>query len=255
MNIFENYARYYDFLYQDKNYGAEANYIDALIKRYYPEAKSILELGCGTGNHAMFLIQKNYEVLGVDISEKMVEQANKKAQIFSDLKDKISFLCADIRNLNLDKKFDAVISLFHVISYQTTNLDLLKSFSVVKQHLKPGGIFIFDCWYGPAVLTNKPSVRVKRFEDERIQITRLAEPQINPNENYVDVNFQVYIHDKKSNRTEEFKEVHRMRYLFKPEIEILLNQNDLSLLSFEEWGSGKSAGSDSWGVCFVAKRI
>jgi SAM-dependent methyltransferase len=254
MNVFENYAHYYDFLYQDKNYELEADYVDRLLKKYSNDAKSILELGCGTGKHAIFLAQKGYEVFGVDISENMVNQAQVRALEYKDLKDKTSFSCADIRSLNLNKKFDAVISLFHVVSYQTTNQDLQKAFYVAKNHLNEDGIFIFDCWYGPAVLMQKPETRIKRFENEKVQITRLAEPKIYANENCVDVNYQIYLHDKKTEQTCEFKETHKMRYLFKPEIELLLEQNGLRLLGFEEWESGKEPGFDSWGVCFVCKK-
>lgn len=254
MNIFENYALYYDFLYQDKNYELEADYVDCLIKKYSKDAKSILELGSGTGKHAILLAQKGYEVVGVDISENMVKQAQVRVLENKDLKDKTSFFCADIRSLNLNKKFDAVISLFHVVSYQTTNQDLKKTFAVAKNHLNEEGLFIFDCWYGPAVLTCKPETRIKRFENEKVQITRLAEPKIYANENCVDVNYQIYLHDKDKKQTCEFKETHTMRYLFKPEIELLLEQNGLKLLGFEEWESGKEPGFDSWGVCFVCKK-
>jgi SAM-dependent methyltransferase len=255
MNVFENYAFYYDLLYKDKNYESEANYIDDLIKKYSIKANSILELGCGTGKHAILLVQKGYEIVGVDISQNMVDQAQKIILKNKSLGRKVSFSCADIRSLNLNKKFDAVISLFHVVSYQTTNQDLQKTFSVAKNHLNENGIFIFDCWYGPAVLTQKPETRIKRLENEKVQITRLAEPKIYANENCVDVNYQIYLHDKYKKHTCEFKETHKMRYLFKPEIELLLEQNGLKLVGFEEWESGKEPGFDSWGVCFVAKRI
>jgi hypothetical protein len=65
---------------------------------------------------------------------------------------------------------DAVImsafTIFHVFSYQTTNGDLVAALTTAKEHLNPDGILIFDCWYGPAVLSNKPTIRVKTIEDD-----------------------------------------------------------------------------------------
>ena len=63
----------------------------------------------------------------------------------------------DIREIRLNKRFDTVIALFHVISYQTTNEDVTAAFETARQHLNSGGIFIFDISYGPAVLTERPA--------------------------------------------------------------------------------------------------
>ncbi|MCK4650930.1 class I SAM-dependent methyltransferase [Candidatus Babeliales bacterium] len=254
MNVFENYAAYYDLLYQDKNYESEANYIDKLIQKYFLNAKSIFELGCGTGKHAMFLAKKGYFVHGVDFSNKMISFAKNIVEEHKDLVGKLNFSYGDIRSVCLNKKFDIVISLFHVVSYQLTNDDLKKTFLSAAKHLNKEGIFIFDCWYGPAVLNNKPLVRVKRFENSKLFITRVAEPKTYPNENRVDVNYQVYVNDKKTKNTNEFKEIHKMRYLFKPEVEFILEECGFKLLNFEEWGTGKEPGIDSWGVCFICKK-
>jgi len=56
--VFNDYARYYDLLYQDKDYQAEADYVAGLMKRFHLEARSILKLGSGTGIHASLLAKK-----------------------------------------------------------------------------------------------------------------------------------------------------------------------------------------------------
>jgi SAM-dependent methyltransferase len=140
-----------------------------------------------------------------------------------------------------------------VISYQTTNEDLLAAFATVKAHLKPGGVFIFDCWYGPAVLSDRPTIRVKRLEDEEISVTRIAEPLMYPNDNLVDVNYQVFIKDKNTGAVEEVQETHRMRYLFKPEIDLLLGQNQCKPIECREWMSDRNPGFDTWGIYFMVK--
>jgi SAM-dependent methyltransferase len=252
--VFGDYARYYDLLYRDKDYSGEANFIHELIKKYASNAGSILELGCGTGKHAELLSKMGYEVFGVDMSHEMLEVANKRLiGLGKKQPPKLSFAHGDIRTYRTERRFDVVISLFHVVSYQTTNKDLQGVFETAKVHLKQGGVFIFDCWYGPAVLTDRPVVRVKRLEDEAIEVTRIAEPRIYANESIVDVNYHVLIKNKSTGIVEELKETHRMRYLFKTEIDFLFEQAGFEFVCSVEWMTGREPGFDTWSVCFVGQ--
>lgn len=246
MSVFGKYSSYYNLLYKDKDYAGEAEYIHNLIQKHSPGAKSILDLGCGTGRHDLLLAEKGYSVTGVDQSEEMLAVANSQLSTLNFQPSIVSFTQGDIRNVRLNETFDVVISLFHVMSYQITNEDLNAAFETVKVHLKKGGIFIFDFWYGPAVLTDKPAVRAKRLEDEDIFVTRIAEPVTHPNENIVDVNYHVFIRDKASDRVDEIKESHRMRYLFKPEIEFFCTKNGLKITEILEWMTDKEPGFESW---------
>lgn len=253
--VFGDYTRYYDLLYRDKDYAGETKFIHGLIQKHAPNAGSILELGCGTGKHAELLSKMGYKVLGIDISHEMLEAANRR---LSDLEEnvakKFSFDRGDIRTYRTEYCFDVAISLFHVMSYQTNNKDLQGVFETAKVHLKQGGVFIFDCWYGPAVLTDRPAVRIKRLEDDAIQVTRIAEPEVHANENIVDVNYHVFIKNKATGIVEELKETHRMRYLFKTEIDFLFEQAGFEFVDSVEWMTGRTPGFDTWGVCFVGKK-
>lgn len=251
--VFADYARYYDLLYRDKDYKAEAEYVTNLIRRFRPSARSILELGSGTGMHAGLLAEKGFNVHGIERSPEMLVQSQTLAEKMKPEQGQLIFSPGDIRDIRLNKRFDAVIALFHVISYQTTNEDVLSTFKTAIHHLKPGGIFIFDIWYGPAVLAQHPEVRIKRMSDEKIEVTRLAEPVIHPNENLVDVNYHVFVRDRATGTVKELQETHVMRYFFKPEIELFASPNGLKILNAEEWLTEKSIGPDTWGTCFVIR--
>jgi hypothetical protein len=67
------------------------------------------------------------------------------------------------------------------------------------------------------------------------------------------VNYTVIIRDKASQRVDELKETHHMRYLFRPEVEFFLAENRLSLIESVEWMTGREPGFDTWSVCFVAR--
>ena len=254
--VFTEYAHYYDLLYKDKDYAGEADYIRDLICRFAPGAENVLELGSGTGKHASLLADRGFRVHGVERSDEMlatalrlVEERQRREPSWPAPR----FVRGDIRTARVDGTFDAAISLFHVISYQTTNDDLLAAFTTARKHLKHDGIFIFDAWYGPAVLTDRPATRVKRMEDDRIQVTRLAEPRLYPNENIVDVDYHVFIRDKTDGRMTENRETHRMRYLFQPEVRCMAESAGFRLECAEEWMSGREPGLNTWGVCFIAR--
>lgn len=253
MTVFGDYSRYYDLLYRDKDYIGESQFIHQLILSHAPNSLDILELGCGTGHHAALLAQQGYKLHGIDISQEMLDYANnRRSQLTAELASNLQFTKGDIRQVRLNQKFDVVISLFHVISYQTTNADLQAAFATAKVHLKPNGIFIFDVWYGPAVLTTPPAVRVKKLEDDTVQITRIAEPVMYPNENLVDVNYNVFIKDKVTRVIEELKEVHTMRYLFRPELESYVSNFQLRIIDCKEWLTKEEPDLKTWNVYFIA---
>ena len=253
MTVFDAYAQYYDLLYQDKDYAKEANFIHKLIATYAPQAQDVLELGSGTGRHAEYLAEQGYCLTGVERSPEMLARCAQRQTIQTQsIQNRPTFLEGDLRKIRLDRQFDCVLSLFHVISYQATNADLSAAFNTVAQHLKPGGVFIFDVWYGPAVLRDLPQVRVKRLQNDSLAITRIAEPVLHPNENWVDVNYHIFLQPTGQNFCHELQEVHRMRYLFKPELEDLLSRSALTLEQYGEWMSDQPADFDTWGVYFVA---
>ena len=66
--------------------------------------------------------------------------------------------------IELKRGYDVVVALFHVISYLPDNSDLEAAFARIREHMKPGGILIFDYWYGPAVLTDRPPRGSRRLK-------------------------------------------------------------------------------------------
>src|SRR5262249_312614 len=128
---FRKYSAYYDLLYRDKDYAAEAAYVARTIRSAASGARSILELGSGTGRHGRLLVGMGFDVHGIERSADMVAVAIASSAL-PPAGAVGSFTCevGDIRSANIGRTFDAVIALFHVISYQTTNEDLQATFRV-----------------------------------------------------------------------------------------------------------------------------
>lgn len=244
---FDAYSRYYDLLYRDKDYAAEVEYIACLLERYGVSGPELLEFGSGTGRHGRLLAERGYGVTGIERSAEMVAQAQLAP----------GFTCqqGDICTVQLGRTFDAVLSLFHVVSYQTTNAAAQAVFARAAEHLQPGGLFLFDVWYSPAVAAQCPEVRVKRLAAEGLEITRLAEPVLHPNDNCVDVHYTIFARDTASGAVQTFTETHPMRHFSLPELDLFAAVAGFERLCAEAFLTGKPAGEDSWGLCVVLRKI
>ena len=311
-DVFGDYGRYYDLLYADKDYAAEAQYVASLLERFRitpcsklqtPNSR-ILEFGCGTGKHARLLAEMGYEVTGIERSAEMAEEAGSREQGAGSGKRKArskergaesgepgnaspdvvqlgrtglptrqdgsgepsyntptrgaegSFRCllGDIRTTDLGQTFDAVISLFHVVSYQTTNEDVAAVFENAARHLDADGVFLFDVWYAPAVLTLQPAIRVKRVENEEVHLTRIAEPTLLPDQNCVRVDYTLFAQRLADGYIDQCAESHLMRYFSTPEIRALAERYGFDVACDQEWLTGKPADTSTWGVCYVLRK-
>ncbi|MDP3996388.1 MAG: class I SAM-dependent methyltransferase [bacterium] len=243
---FQTYSKYYNLLYGDKDYNAEANYVSKKIRTFAPKAESVLEFGSGTGGHGLLLQKNGFQVFGLDKSEYMAAEAKKKG---------LECQVADISNFKLKGKYDAVVSLFHVISYLTDNKDLIATFFNAHKHLNNGGVFLFDVWYSPAVYKQKASHRVKRMKNKEIAVTRTATPKIDGNRNVINVEYKILVKDLITKKTNRLLENHPMRHFSIPEIGLLAKLTGFEMVKAEEFLTGKKPSDNTWGVCFVLKKI
>ena len=256
MKVFDAYARYYDLLYHNKDYAGEATFVDQTLRKFGVTGGELLELGCGTGKHAIELARHGWKVHGVDLSDAMVTQAQARAdQLSPALAQRVQFQPGDVRTVRVGRPFDAAISLFHVMSYQTTDADLEAAIATAATHVKPGGLFLFDFWYGSAVLSDPPAVRIKRMQDDDLEVTRLAEPEMKSNENQVVVHYHVFLRNRHTQAVTEVREAHPMRFLFLPEMNHLLRRGGFEPLGSGAWCSPAPVGTGTWYGYLAARRV
>ena len=175
MRTFGKYAPLYNLTYRDKGYEEETEFVLAQINAYKDPIDDILDLGCDTGTHALRFAKSGRNVLGVDLSANMLELARRNvAAAASNAMGKVAFQQSDIRNLKVDEEFDAVVSLFHVMSYQTWDDDVNAAIASARRHVAPGSPFLFDFWHGPAVLKSGPLARRKEVENDELRIVRVS---------------------------------------------------------------------------------
>lgn len=253
MKVFDGYAKFYDLFYQEKDYELETKFICSMKDRYAErDGKSILDLGCGTGGHALFLARQGYQITGVDLSENMIEQAKRKAE---EMHLHADFFLGDIRLIDLGKTFDHVISMFAVMGYQSSNDDFFSALKVARRHLNSGGLFMFDAWFGPAVLKDKPETRIKEFSLGEKRVVRMAVPELHALENTVTVHYTV-LQFAGDRIVSETRESHTMRFFFAPEVAFFAQQAGFKVEKICPFLSVDRIPSDrDWNVTWVLRAV
>jgi SAM-dependent methyltransferase len=249
--VFGGYASYYDIFYAQKDYALECQFVLDLLKSLSAqEIHSILDLGCGTGGHVLPLARRGYEMTGVDLSGAMIEQARSKSAEANLAAD---FHLGDIRSVDLGRTFDAVISMFAVMGYQISNGDFFSAMRVARKHLESGGLFVFDAWFGPAVLRERPETRVREIPDGAERILRVAAPELNPLANTVTVHYTV-LRLAGDRVLDETHESHPMRFLFAPEVAFFAEQTGFEVLKLCPFLEPDREPNDrDWNVTWVLR--
>jgi len=254
MSNFRQYSAYYDLLYAKKDYGAEADYVARVLRGANSTVRTVLELGSGTGRHGRLLANLALEVHGVERSAEMAMHAARRTAR-SGNEGLFSCEVGDLRAFRADRHFDAVISLFHVISYQTTDDDLRAAFQTAAAHLGTDGLFLFDVWHGPAVLAQRPEPRTKEVTDARRRVRRSATPILDAESGTVRVAYEMDCEDFEAGDRVRFGEEHLMRYLFPTEIDRLAREAGFDIVHSEEFLTGAAPSAATWGVAYLARKL
>lgn len=256
MSVFNSlYAGQYDQLYLDKNYKGECDLIESAVKRFASSRpNSILDIGCGTGSHALELAKRGYQVTGVDLSQAMLDQASEKAELI-DSTQRPTWQCGDARDFDTGGTFDTAIMMFAVIGYLTTNDDVIKGLRNIRRHLKPGALFICDFWYGPSVLSVRPTDRVRVLPTPQGRVIRAASTTLDIPHHTADVTFKLWALQG-DRLVGETSETHHLRYFFPEEFSLMLSVTGFKLLNVSAFPSlDQPVRDDTWSAFTVAQTI
>lgn len=131
------------FYSEVKDYERECDALEKIFAKFRKEKiRSILDVGCGTGHHAIILSNRNYIVTGIDMSKVMVRKAEENARME---KTNVEFFSQDVRKMRLERKFNCAI-MSEVFPHLLTQADIDGALSSLNQHLDEEGLFIFDFW-------------------------------------------------------------------------------------------------------------
>lgn len=246
--VFTDYAKHYDLYYSTKDYSGEVAFLLELARRFGIQPRTVLDMGCGTGKHLLELAKRGLKGGGFDLSSEMLQAARTRLTGLD-----MEVAEADLRTFRNGKQYDLVVAMFAVIGYLTTNDDLLAGCKTARQHLGQGGLFIFDGWFGPTVLTQQPEKRTHQYHNGNQTVLRKVTPFLDPIEQTVTVHYEIF--SKDGNGIEPVAtEDHRMRFMFVQEMKLALQASGLDLLyacPFMD-PDGKLT-TETWNVAFVAR--
>jgi len=251
-NYSGKFSEIYDLFYAHKTYTQEANFVQSLLEHFGEKpTQNILELGCGTGTHSLLLEAFGHKIMATDLSADMISKAQAKAKARG---SGVRFAAQDMIELDQPgRPYDAVVCLFDSFCYVTENHDIEALLSRIRQHLKPGGLFIFEFWNAAAMIKHLDPIRVARLQHGEDEIIKLSEAKLDIQKQLYQVKYTLY-EIKADGRCHTYTEHHTNRYYQIQEMTYFLTKAGLNPL---KWYAGytedESITGDTWNTLCVAQ--
>lgn len=247
-----DYAEYYDVLYRDKDYETECDFLEQAFKRFSEKKPlTILDVGCGTGGHAILLARRGYKVTGVDMSEAMIAIAREKAK--REGLD-IPLYISPMEDLEVHQQFDVAISMFNTINYVVSDQALERALINIHRHLVPRGLFLFDFRNGITSLRSYSPLRIKWVEDGPRRLLRISETHLDAMEQLFCTTYTCLVFEG-NQLVKQFKDEHVVRFLFPREVKHYLKEAGFELLWMCRFlNLDMPASEEDWNIMVIAKR-
>ena len=169
--MFSESAEFYDLIYSTfKDYAAEVEQITGLLRRLNPQCQTVLDVACGTGEHARLLAAEGFSVDGVDLDPTFVHIAKQKHPAGQ-------FSAADMSDFHLSRRYDAVLCLFSSIGYLKTLDRVSRALACFREHLAPGGIIVIEPWRAPGTLDPELVLR-HAGEADGVRVSRVSRTEV-----------------------------------------------------------------------------
>lgn len=228
---------------------AEVDFVLELASRFGNRPKTVLDMGCGTGRHMEKFIKAGIKCDGFDLSPEMLVQAHQRMSG----KD-ITLTEGNLTSFENGKKYDLIVAMFAVMGYLTENEQMLAGLRTAFKHLNPQGIFVFDGWFGPAVLVQQPEERCHEYENKRGKVERKVVPHLDPVRQTVTMNYEVTV-KRDGQIIQRISEEHIMRFMFIHEMAFAMEKVGLELVYYCPFMEpDKGLTTADWNVSFVAQK-
>lgn len=227
ISVYHDYAFLYDIIFRSRNTEGEISYLDNVYDNLIEKSSpSIIDMGCGTGEHIEMMTDYGYNCIGIDLSFEMIKLSLLK--ILDN--DSARVLHADDKYFNLDSPADGCFSVFSTFNHKLkrgTALEALRSYA---QNLCKGGIFVLD-----VISPEKYRENMKRREEEPIK-GRHYEADISTSlsdSNIADVRENYHVRVNKYHEI-EFTNDYKFRIYSKDELIDLLKESGYEIIDVEE---------------------
>lgn len=264
MEAYTGFAQVYDKFMDNVPYDEWAEDIRKILLKYGISEGILLDLGCGTGSITRRLADNGYDMIGIDISEEMLQIAIEKKYeeeentLPDSKREDILYLNQDMRDFELYGTVSAVICICDSINYITKEEELLHTFTLVNNYLEAGGIFLFDMntEYKYKEILGE-SVIAENREDCSFIWENYFDKKENINEYQVtifveaqDVKEEKYTQGK---MYEKFSETHYQKAYSIETIKTLLEKAGMEFIGVYEAFSDNPPTETTQRICFLAR--
>ena len=182
--MFSESAEFYDVIYASfKDYDAEAAQIATLLRSLKPDCRTVLDVACGTGEHARLLTADGFSVDGLDLDAELIRVAAEKCPAGH-------FFVGDMTAFSLPYRYDAVLCLFSSIGYAQT-LDRVRSaLQHFREHLAPGGIVVVEPWFPPGALEHGRQTQ-HTIQSKGVRINRTSRLEIESSISHLRFDYEI----------------------------------------------------------------
>lgn len=181
--MFDKSAELYDLFYDWKDYPAEAEKVRQIVAHRNPNARTLLDVACGTGSHLVHL-RDRYAVEGIDLDAGMLK-------VGADRLPGVALHEADMREFDLGRTFDVVTCLFSSIGYVQSTDGLSQAVQSMARHLAPGGVLIVEPWLTPSTFDPSFMGRLIAVERPDLQAVRMNGSRVEGNVSFLDFHYLV----------------------------------------------------------------
>lgn len=241
------FAQVYDKLQRDVPYAEMAGLFDGFIKKYSSENEVVVDLACGTGNLSEEMYRLGYDVIGVDLSQEMLNEALEKKY---DRGLEISYLCQDMTRLDLMGAADVIICVLDSLNHLGSSEELAETFERVSMFTCDGGLFIFDV---NTLYKHRQILGSNSFVYDTEGLMCVWQNELSP-DNSVTVTLD-FFEEQADGRYERFTESFREIVYGLEEIDSLLEKNGFEVLGKYDDFSEKPLNEESQRALYVCRRL
>lgn len=259
MNAYQDFAGVYDELMDNTPYREWGERLDSLIQKYGvstperdvedildSEKNLVVDLGCGTGTLTELMYEKGYDMIGVDISEAMLNIAMKKKEQSG---SEILYLLQDMRELELYSTVGTVFSVCDSLNYILEEEELLTVFSLINNYLFPGGVFIFDF---NTAYKYREVIGDTTIAENRDDCSFIWENIYDPEEEINEYDLTIFVREE-DERFRKFTETHFQRGYTVEQMTGLVEKAGMSVVEVMDADTGLAVTDTSERVYVVAR--
>jgi SAM-dependent methyltransferase len=244
------YAALYDLFYAEKPYMQEAAVVDRLMSNAsVGTSRRLLDVACGTAQHAVSFAGLGWRVVGVDGSSDMLAVANKRASEAG-----VELVHQDMRRLQLRRRdFDAAVCLFDSIGYALSNDGIVDTLTGIRRHLTDDGLLAVEFWHAPAMLAGYDPSRAREWSTPDAVVVRTSETSLDVASQVATIAYRVH-RIGRDGSYEAWDETHRNRFFLVQEFSLLLTVAGFRPI---QWCAGYdvelSIDASTWHIVVLAR--